>query len=188
VDGGYQIGGRWNYVSGSNHANWLILNCNIVDDNGRVSDAEGNPVTRMMIVPRSTAVIEKTWATLGMRGTGSNDVVIQEQFVPEAHTCLLYEPAATEGPYYNPRLVTAISWSLLSGMALGIARGAMNGFVQMATGSGSTTSPTLMRDRTPAQTTVGEAEAIISGSRAYVLDAVGVMWESACRGDADPGP
>ena len=188
VSGGYQIGGRWNYVSGCDHANWLILNCNIVDDHGRVTDSQGNPVTRMMIVPRAAAVIEKTWSTMGMRGTGSNDVVIQEQFVPEEHTCLLYEPAATDGPYYNPRLVTAISWSLVSAMALGIARGTMDTFIRMATASGTTTSPTLMRDRTPTQTTVGEAEAIISSSRAYVLNSVGAMWEAACRGEADPGP
>ena len=188
VNGGYQIGGRWNYVSGSDHANWLILNCNILDDSGRVLDAQGTPVTRMMIVPRSTAFIEKTWSTLGMRGTGSNDVVIKEQFVPEEHTCMLYEPAATEGPYYNPRLVTAISWSLASAMALGIARGAMNDFVRIATNSGSTTSTTLMRNRAPTQTSVGEVEAIISASRAYVLNTVETMWKGACRRDSDPGP
>ncbi len=108
---------------------------------------------------------------MGMHGTGSNDVVIQKQFVPEEYTFLLYDSAATDGPY-NPRLVTTISWSLISAVALGIARRAMNAFVRMATESGSTTSPTLMRGRAPAQTTVGEAEAIISGSRAYVLNTV----------------
>ena len=68
---------------------------------------------------------------MGMRGTGSNDVVIQKQFVPEEHTFLLYDSAATVGPYYNPRLVNTISWSLISAMALGIARGAMNAVVRM---------------------------------------------------------
>tara|TARA_B100000586_G_scaffold109015_1_gene78306 strand:+ start:2008 stop:3159 length:1152 start_codon:yes stop_codon:yes gene_type:complete len=186
VDGGYKIGGRWNYVSGIDHANWLILNCNIVDDGRPVKDAQGGPVTRMMIVPRSAGTIEKTWSTMGMRGTGSNDLVIEEEFVPAEHTCLLYEPSFTEGAHYNPRLVTALSWGSVAGMALGIARGAMDTFVRMATGSGSTTTPTLMRNRTPVQTTVGEAEAIISGARAYVLDAVGSMWDSACQGVSDP--
>jgi len=188
VDGGYLIGGRWNYVSGVDHANWLILNCNIVDDGGPVKDAEGGPVTRMMIVPRSAGVVEKTWSTLGMRGTGSNDVVIAEQFVPNEHTCLLYEPSATDGPHYNPRTVTATSWALVAANALGMARGAMDTFVRLAAGSGSTTAPALMRDRTPVQTTVGAAEAIISGARAYVLDAVGSMWDGACQGVSDPGP
>ncbi len=61
VDGGYKIGGRWNYVSGVNHANWLFLNCNIVDASGPAPrpalDAHGVPVTRMMIVPADAGAI-----------------------------------------------------------------------------------------------------------------------------------
>ncbi len=188
VEGGYQIGGRWNYVSGVEHANWLILNCNIVDDSGPVNDAQGAPATRMMIVPRSAGVVEQTWSTLGMRGTGSNDVVIGEEFVPNERTCLLYEPSVTGGPLYDPRTVTAFSWVLTAANALGMARGAMDTFVRLATDTGSTTTPTLMRDRTPVQTAVGEAEAIISAARAYVLDSVGALWDGACHGVSDPGP
>ncbi|MCH7737510.1 MAG: acyl-CoA dehydrogenase family protein [Chloroflexi bacterium] len=190
VKGGYKIGGRWDYVSGVDHANWLILNCNVVDGPvpTPVLDVQGGPVTRMMIVPRSAGVVEKNWSTLGMRGTGSDDVVIEEEFVPHEHTCLLYERSATKGPLYDPRTVLAISWTLVAANALGMARGAMDTFVRLATTSGSTTTPTLMRERTPVQTTVGEAEAIISGARAYVLDSVGSMWEGACHGTADPGP
>jgi alkylation response protein AidB-like acyl-CoA dehydrogenase len=188
VEGGYKIGGRWNFVSGSDHSNWLVLNCNIVDDNGPVVDAQGAPVTRMMIVPRSSIVIEKTWSTIGLRGTGSNDVVIEEALVPNEHTCLLYEPSATDGAYYNPRVVTTVSWVLFAAAVLGMARGAMDIFVRMATNSGSTTSPSLMQDRTPVQTTVGEVEAIISSARAYVLESVGALWDGACQGVTDPGP
>lgn len=187
-DGGYLIGGRWNYVSGSDHANWLVLNCNIVGDSGPVFDSQGGPVTRVMIVPRSVAMVEKTWHTLGMRGTGSNDVIIEEAFVADEHTCLLYDPPATEGPLYDRRTVTALSWILVAANALGMARGAMDTFVRLATNSGTTTTPALMRDRTSVQTTVGEAEAIIGAARAYVLDSVGSLWEGACHGVADPGP
>ncbi len=188
VDGGYNIGGRWNYVSGVDHANWLVLNCNIHAKNGPLKDEQGLPVTRMMIVPASAGTVEKTWHTLGMRGTGSNDVVIEEEFVPQEHTCLLYEPSATEGPHYNPRSVTMTSWTLVAGTALGMARGAMDLFVEMATGSGSTATPILLRDRAPIQTTVGEAEAIISGARAYLLDAVGRVWDASCAGREDISP
>ncbi|MCH8988119.1 MAG: acyl-CoA dehydrogenase family protein [Chloroflexi bacterium] len=192
VDGGYKVGGRWNYMSGVDHANWLFLNCNIMDGDGSVPmpalDAQGLPVTRMMIVPADAGVIEETWSTLGMRGTGSNDLVIEETFVPEERTYLLYGPSPLEGPHYDPRTVTVTSWALVAANALGMARGAMDTFVRLATESGSTASPTLLRDRTPIQTTTGEAEAIISGARAYVLDAVGAVWEAACRGVSDPGP
>ena len=188
IDSGYKIGGRWDYVSGSDHANWLVLNCNIMDGESQILDAQGGPVTRMMIVPRSAAAVEKTWSTLGMRGTGSNDVIIEEAFVADEHTCLLYDPPATEGPLYDRRTVTALSWILVAANALGMARGAMDTFVRLATNSGTTTTPALMRDRTSVQTTVGEAEAIIGAARAYVLDSVGSLWEGACHGVADPGP
>jgi alkylation response protein AidB-like acyl-CoA dehydrogenase len=188
VDGGYKIGGRWNYVSGVDHANWLFLNCNIVNGSGPVHDDQGEPITRMMIVPRSAGVIEKTWSTMGMRGTGSNDVVIEEEFVPNEHTCLLYEPSSHKGIHYNPRSVTMTSWILVAANALGMARGAMDTFVGLATSSGSNTTPVLLRNRTIVQTTVGEAEAIISGARAYILNAVGKLWEAATQGDTDLGP
>jgi alkylation response protein AidB-like acyl-CoA dehydrogenase len=188
VDGGYKIGGRWNYVSGVDHANWLFLNCNIVNESGPVHDDQGEPVTRMMIVPRSAGVVEKTWSTMGMRGTGSNDVVIEEEFVPNERTCLLYEPSAHEGIHYNPRSVTMTSWILVAANALGMARGAMDTFVGLATSSSSNTTPVLLRNRTIVQTTVGEAEAIISGGRAYILNSVGKLWEAATQGDTDLGP
>ena len=188
VDGGYKIGGRWNYVSGVDHANWLFLNCNIVNGAGPVKDDQGEPVTRMMIVPKDAGVIEKTWSTMGMRGTGSNDVVIEEEFVPEERTCLLYEPSATEGLHYNPRSVLMTSWVLVAGNALGMARGAMDLFVDMATSSGSNTTPVLLRDRATVQTTVGEAEAIISGARAYLLDSVGRLWKASEDRNPDLGP
>ena len=188
VDGGYKIGGRWDYVSGANHANWLFLNCIINDANGPVLDTKGVPVTRMMVVPAEDGVIEETWSTLGMRGTGSDDLVIHESVVPDERTFLLYEPSAQKGLHYDPRTVTATSWVLIAANALGIARGAMDIFVRLATQSGSTTSSTLLRDRTPIQTTVGEAEAIISGARAYVLDSIGAVWESSGRGDLDLSP
>ena len=188
VDGGYKIGGRWNYVSGVDHANWLFLNCNIVNESGPVHDDQDEPVTRMMIVPRSAGVIEKTWSTMGMRGTGSNDVVIEEEFVPNERTCLLYEPSYHKGIHYNPRSVTMTSWILVAANALGMARGAMDTFVGLATSSGSNTTPILLRNRTIVQTTVGEAEAIISGARAYILNSVGTLWEAATQGDTDLGP
>ena len=189
VDGGYKIGGRWNYLSGVNHASWLFLHSSIVDSNGPVMNNQGLPVTRMMMVPANVGVIEETWSTLGMRGTGSNDLVIEEEFVPSECTFQLIDPSPIDGPHYNPRTVTVLGGALIAANALGMARGAMDTFVRLATGSGSTNAPTtLLRDRTPVQTTVGEVEAIISGSRAYLLDAVGEMWEAGCQGVSDIGP
>jgi alkylation response protein AidB-like acyl-CoA dehydrogenase len=64
----------------------------------------------------------------------------------------------------------------------------MNAFLYLANTSGSPTTPTLLRDRAPVQAVIGEAEAIISGAKAYTLDAVGKLWVALCDGKDDPGP
>ena len=66
-----------------------------------------------------------------------------------------------------------------------MARGAMNAFHELATGAGTTNSPTLLRDRAYVQITYGECEAILDGARTYVLDAVGGMWDAQVHQKAD---
>ena len=177
TDGGYIINGRWDYLSGVDHARCLFLNCNVVDDNGPVLNDDDTPRFRVMVVPLDSGEMHITWSTMGMRGTASNDASFTDLFVPESHTYERTGPPHHDNPLYNPQTAILCSWTLASANALGMARGAMESFKKMAT-SGSTNSPTLMRDRSPTQTTVGECEAIIQAGRAYVLSAVGAMWES----------
>ena len=177
TDGGYIISGRWNYLSGLDHAKCLFLNCDLVDDNGPVLSEDGRPVSRVAIVPVDSGKVHITWSTMGMRGTASNDASYTDLFVPESHT---YERAGAphhDNPLYNPQTAILCNWTLASANALGMARGAMEAFKRLAT-EGSTNSPTLLRDRTSTQSTAGECEAIIEAGRAYVLSAVGAMWES----------
>ncbi|PKB73588.1 MAG: hypothetical protein BZY75_01090 [SAR202 cluster bacterium Io17-Chloro-G7] len=178
TEGGYIISGHWNYLSGVDHAKWLFLNCNVVDDNGPVTNKDGVMATRVAVVPTDAGTVSLTWSTLGMRGTASNDAEYTELFVPEERTYVRGTPACHDGPLYNPQTALLTSWTLAAANALGMARGAMNRFVEMATNSASTNSMTLMRDRSVVQTTVGECEAIIDSSRTYVLDSVGEMWDS----------
>jgi len=177
TQGGYFVSGRWNYLSGVDHAKCLFLNCDVVDDNGPVRNEDGSPVSRVAIVPVEAGKVHIVWSTLGMRGTASNDAEFSELFVPTSHTYSRAEPALHDNPLYNPQTAILCSWILASANALGMARGAMDAFKDLAT-AGSTTSTTLLRDRTTVQTTVGECEAMIGAGRSYVLDAVGAMWKS----------
>jgi alkylation response protein AidB-like acyl-CoA dehydrogenase len=70
--------------------------------------------------------------------------------------------------------------------ALGIARGAIDAFIELATHRSSTSAPTLLRDRPYVQARVAEAEAILRAARAYVIDAVGTAWEAVCADVPDP--
>ena len=188
VDGGYRVTGRWDYASGIDHANWLTVHCRVVDENGPKLTLSGTPETRMLFVPAENATIHDTWNTMGMLGTGSNDFTIEDIFVPEEQTWELWGPAQESSPFYDPRLFMAMTWPPVVANALGMARGAMEAFVELANQSGSTSSATLLRDRASIQNAVGKAEAIINASRAYVLDSIGAVMDAVTEGREDPGP
>ncbi len=185
TQGGYLVSGRWNYLSGVDHAKWLYLNCNVVEDKGPVTSEDGSQATRVAVVPTDAGTVKVTWSTLGMRGTASNDAEFSDLFVPTERTYVRGTPACHDGPLYNPQTALLTSWALAAANALGMARGAMNAFIQMATNVGSTNSSTLMQDRPTVQTAVGECEAIIDSARTYVLDSVGAMWESQVEKSPD---
>ena len=188
VDGGYRVTGRWDYASGIDHANWLAVHCRVVGEGGPKVTPNGTPETRMFFLPAEHAVIHDTWNTMGMLGTGSNDFNLEDVFVPEEQTWELWSQAKEANPLYDPRLFMVVTWPPVVANALGMARGAMEAFVELATQSGSTRSPTLLRDRAPIQNIVGKAEAIINSSRAYFLDSVGAVMDVVNEGKHDPAP
>ncbi|MEO5708187.1 MAG: acyl-CoA dehydrogenase family protein [Alteraurantiacibacter sp.] len=82
VDGGYQLSGRWAFSSGSQHCSWAILGANMLAENG---DGQQEPFN--LLVPRADYAIVDTWHTMGLCPTGSNDIVVEDAFVP-AHRVL----------------------------------------------------------------------------------------------------
>jgi 3-hydroxy-9,10-secoandrosta-1,3,5(10)-triene-9,17-dione monooxygenase len=77
VDGGHQVSGRWSFSSGCDHASWVLLGQIVTDADNRPTDF------RTFLLPRADYVIEDVWDTVGLRGTGSNDIVLDDVFVPE---------------------------------------------------------------------------------------------------------
>ena len=183
--GGFLISGRWNYLSGIDHSNVLFLNSFVVDENGPMTSDNGARLTRTVIVPVESGQVIDTWDTVGMRGTASNDAEFADLFVPIEHTYVRGDPSYHDNPLYSSQTAIHIGWTLAAANSLGMARGAMNCLVDMATSRGTANSRTLMRDRSVVQTVVGECEAIIDGARSFVIDAVGSMWDCQRTGNGD---
>jgi 3-hydroxy-9,10-secoandrosta-1,3,5(10)-triene-9,17-dione monooxygenase len=127
VDGGYRLSGRWPFSSGIDHCSWAIISGLPVID--------GRPEFRIFVVPRSEMVIDDTWFNMGMRGTGSKDILIDDTFVP-AHRSIpfadLREGTAigrtiNNGPIYTLPM-RARNHELIA-VALGAARGAYRDWV-----------------------------------------------------------
>src|SRR5450432_237526 len=77
VPGGHRLTGRWSFSSGCNHATWVLLGGIVLDDDGKPTDF------RTFLLPASDYTIDDVWDTVGLRGTGSNDIIVDGVFVPE---------------------------------------------------------------------------------------------------------
>lgn len=74
VDGGYLVSGRWAYSSGSFAATWATLGIGL--------EGEGDP-RALALIPASAWTIEQTWFVAGMKGSGSDTIVVEDHFVPD---------------------------------------------------------------------------------------------------------
>ena len=84
VDGGYIFNGRWQFSSGTDACDWIILGA-------MLGDADGKPLMPPqmlhMILPRQDyEIVPDSWDVVGLRGTGSKDVIVKDAFVPEYRT------------------------------------------------------------------------------------------------------
>ncbi|MDB5985011.1 MAG: flavin-dependent monooxygenase [Nevskia sp.] len=79
VEGGFRFSGRWGFSSGIDHCQWVFL--------GGLIFSEGKPPEyRTFLLPRADFEVIDTWHTMGLKGTGSNDIVVKDVFVPEYRT------------------------------------------------------------------------------------------------------
>ncbi|RVW07996.1 flavin-dependent monooxygenase [Prescottella agglutinans] len=75
VDGGYKVNGAWAWSSGSDHATWVVVGGPVIKD--------GRPVDfGSFLIPREDYEIDDVWNVVGLKGTGSNTVVVKDVFVP----------------------------------------------------------------------------------------------------------
>jgi 3-hydroxy-9,10-secoandrosta-1,3,5(10)-triene-9,17-dione monooxygenase len=92
ADGGYLLSGRWSFSSGCDHCSWVLLGGLVFNDEGNVVDF------KTFMVPRENYTIEDVWNVVGLAGTGSNDVVVDDVFVPEAFTLSMGDTGRCFGP------------------------------------------------------------------------------------------
>ncbi|MER5544324.1 acyl-CoA dehydrogenase family protein [Streptomyces sp. NPDC002589] len=82
VSGGWRLSGEWKYISGVRFADWVFA-CSAVPGK---TGPDGRGEVRFFAVPRADITVKDTWFTLGMRGTGSDTMVLDDVFVPEELT------------------------------------------------------------------------------------------------------
>jgi alkylation response protein AidB-like acyl-CoA dehydrogenase len=168
--GGYRVSGRWNFASGVRHANWFLASA-FVDG--------ASP--RSMLVPIGSGEIVANWDVMGMRGTGSDDYVLDGVEVPRARIAARHWIEARTEPLYDPALNMVATWAPTAGVGLGLARGAIDALIDLGERA-SAGSAAPLRDRPPVQAAIGEAEAIAGAARAFCVETIEELWEARLAG------
>lgn len=153
TDGGCMVSGRWGWSSGSEHCVWALL--------GGIVHGEGY---RTFLIPRSDYRIEDTWHVMGLQGTGSNDVVIDEPvFVPDYRSHKrddgFHCKHNQSNPVYNMPWAQAFS-RVVNTPAIGALKKALKLFIETRTGSAST-DPTKLAADTDTQVRIAKVTNII---------------------------
>jgi 3-hydroxy-9,10-secoandrosta-1,3,5(10)-triene-9,17-dione monooxygenase len=124
IPGGFTLSGKWSFCSGVDYADWMMLG------------AKSNVSVLWMLLPKADCRIVDDWHTLGLRGTGSKSVVVENVFVPD-HRTVSYDDlmagkapggAIHESPLYRAPLWPVFTLGICA-PAVGIARGACNSFI-----------------------------------------------------------
>ena len=181
VPGGYRLSGTWSFASGSHHATWLGAHVPILAADGAPQlRPDGGPVMRTLLFPKASAQFADIWHVIGLRGTGSDSYTVTDLFVPEAYT-VLREAAARPR---QPGLLYAFSSSNIyasgfAGVALGIARSALDAFVELARDKIPRGAKSTLRDNNVIQAQVAQSEARLGAARAFLLGSLDDIWHEA---------
>jgi indole-3-acetate monooxygenase len=167
VEGGWRLIGKATYASASAHATYLMA-AGLVLRDGAAQIVGGVPVLRAGLFPIKHAKILDTWSTAGMRGTGSNDCVYENVFVPDEFTFdwLNAKSSWVDGPLANIPLQLQFVGGLVS-VVLGTARHALDTLNEIAQSKVPAASRGTLRERPIAQTQYAQAEGLLNAARAY---------------------
>jgi alkylation response protein AidB-like acyl-CoA dehydrogenase len=186
VSGGYVLSGRWMFSSGSDHCRWVILG-------GFVQDEPGGPKRSVhFLLPRKDYEIEDNWHVVGLAGTGSNDIVVNEVFVPE-HRVISRDAvhdATGPGLSRNTAPVFRIPWgaifpNAIAASVIGISMGALGAHMDYQRSRVAQTTGAVI-DNPLAMDAIGQAAGEIEVSRDQMMRNVETLYGYLVRGEEIP--
>ena len=186
---GIRVWGQTTFISGCHNATWCFMMAPLMDGDQPELDAAGNPIAKMWFLHRDEWEIVDTWDVAGLRGSGSHDVKAEGGLVPEhlAQVDLMVLPAKHANPVYRMPVPLRLSFNKVA-IALGVAKGALEAFSDLAQNKTPMMSASTLSKRPIAQSRMGEAVANYRAVRAYVLDAMQDIEDELNNGAAIPGP
>src|SRR5919197_1047185 len=165
--GGYRLSGRWPFSSGVDAATWSLIGGIVQDEEAGLNEP------RIFVLPASDFTIIDTWHVIGLAGTGSKDVAVEDVFVPEYRTVAVKD--ITGGPTPGSEINRSVLYQLpavslfafcIAGVSLGIAQGAIEYFRETMRTRTSYYTGRNLADFVTLQIHLAEATAIADAARA----------------------
>ncbi|MDT0203198.1 acyl-CoA dehydrogenase family protein [Nocardioides sp. AE5] len=187
VEGGYIFNGRWQFSSGTDHCDWIFLGAFL-------GDADGNtimpPKNYHVVLPRSDyEIVDDSWDVVGLRGTGSKDIIVTDAFIPEYRVVEFAkfldgsqpEEFAPADPAYRVPFTTAFPLGITSAV-IGIAEGALAAHLAYQKTRVQITG-TKVKDDPYVLYAISAAAEEIKASRTAMLDNVTRLYDKVAAGE-----
>jgi len=180
VPGGYRVSGRWPFASGVRHSQWMSAAARVV------RDSAATPERRTVVFPTESAIVHDNWHVAGLQGTGScdfslDDLFVAEEFSWDAETA---EPRRG-GPLYRLAMPGFVA-NEHAAFALGVARRALDVFVDVAKAKTRGVVPSVLAGRPAVQRLVAKADLEMKAARALAVEVYEGAWQMVCAGGTPP--
>lgn len=188
VDGGYRLSGKWSFSSGCDHAGWVLLGGSAFNSDGEAVDF------CTYLVPATDYTVNDVWHTVGLRGTGSNDIVVDDVFVP-AHRVLSFmdtSKCVTPGQQLNPGPLYRLPFgsmhpSTITAPIIGMAQGAYDAHVEhQRSRVRASYAGEQSREDPFAKVRIAEAASEIDAAWLQLTNNIEELYELACREEKLP--
>jgi len=173
IDGGYRVTGRWGFCSGCHNSDLFGATVFLYKNGERVQGGH-----QYLVVSKPEFEILDTWHTSGLCGSGSHDVVLEDVFVPEERLVAPLGQVRHQSPLLRMPYRSRLCYNKVA-IAFGLARSALDSFVELAEGKVPRFTSKSLKNRGWAQRALAESEVRVLAARALVIELVESLWEKA---------
>jgi alkylation response protein AidB-like acyl-CoA dehydrogenase len=177
----WRVSGRWNFGSGSTHADRFLGGVLLRDEAGdALTDERGFPLVRVAHLPRQAVTVHDTWDTVGMRATASNDFEVTDAEIPDSWIFDIFAPMRRDDPLYRLPM-----WFIVkhAGNTTALARRAIDEAVSAAETKLVMPQRQLLIDVPGTLEAIARAEAAARSARAFVVAEIDRVWQACLDGD-----
>jgi len=185
VEGGYILNGRWSFSSGTDHCGWVMIGA-------AVGDKDGNRTGQVLhvVLPRSDYEIDSdSWDVIGLRGTGSKDLIVKDAFLPQHRTLDADIVLSGNGWRHAGRDETLYRFPFscifplgITSSLIGMTEGALACYIAAQKERVQVTGVPIKEDPY-VLFAISEAASEINAARLALLETVDRFWDKTDRGE-----